>query len=478
MAESEEFIWTRVKQPAFDGAATNYRLEQQGLIEGTSDELATRELKLLWARSNHALRNNGWAKKARTQHKTNLGTIKVKWKTKNNKAHKKMQELWDSFAVNPNKDSYGTLANTQDDWTGGLFDGEIFCRMLIKKTNHPIPLVLQNIAKEFLDPGYNELPKVDSTTVIRNGITFIDGVPAYYNFNKRVVKDIRAGSFDKTERIAVPADEVLHLFIREQPGQWRGIPILAPVLLPLYQLDDLEDATVEKQKNAQAIAWIIQNTNPVSALAVGSGLTSQDPGDIDEATGKRRKITQTSGGGVQYLNKGEVFNSVQGVGLGDELIDLIKLELHKIAAAAGLTYEVLTGDLSGISFSALQQVAIDMKIRAEYIYKLYIINLGLLPLCNRFKELASIYVAANLGELVPVFQLPRRYSVNELKDAQADLLELQAKLGTWTAKLEERDLTPEEVEEDLIRQKEASVSFEPKSTGQSKNIESNSKTKG
>ena len=74
-SESEEFMYHRVRQTAFDGAVTNYRLEQTGLVAGDSDFLASRELRLLWQRSAHAQRNNGWAKSARTKHKTNLGEI-------------------------------------------------------------------------------------------------------------------------------------------------------------------------------------------------------------------------------------------------------------------------------------------------------------------------------------------------------------------------------------------------------------------
>jgi lambda family phage portal protein len=466
-------MYTRVRQSAYDGAVTNYRLEQKGLISGEADVLAARELKLLWERSRHAVRNNGWAASARDKYKQNLGAIKVKWKDQNGKPNKKMQALWDTFAENPNLDGYGTLENTQDMWNGGLFDGEIFTRMLIRqRKGQTIPLALQNISREYLDPTYTG--EVGSNT--RNGITFDDdGTPIIYNFSKRLKQNI-----SDVNKIKVPADEVLHIFIRKEVNQWRGVPALASILLPLYELDDLTDATITKQKNAQAIGWIIKNTSPTSALAVGSALNVTDPNDIDESTGKKRLVTQTSGGGTQYLNKNEdiAFSKVDDI--GTQLVDLIKFELHKIAAAAGMSYTTLTGDLSGISFSALQQVAIDMKITAEFIYKLYTINLGLRPLCYRFRELAAIYSSKNLANTVPSFQYPRRYSVNELKDAQADVLELQNKLTTYSNALEERDLTIEDIEEDLSRQKAAGVSFEPKLpiNGQPNNINSNSNSKG
>jgi hypothetical protein len=266
-----------------------------------------------------------------------------------------------------------------------------------------------------------------------------------------------------------------------ESGQWRGIPFLAVVLLSLYSLDDLSDATIQKQVNAQHVTWIIKNTSMTSAVATGTGRSSIDPNDLDPSTGKPKKVIQGSGGGTQYLNKHEELLPVQGQGVGAELIDLMKFELHKIAEACGLTYELLTGDTSGISLSTLQHLNIELKIRAEHILNLYIINLGLNKLCEKFKALAGIYVNEALTELKPVYQLPRRYSTNELKDAQADLLELKSNLGLFSAKLEERGISIEEYEEDRELMKRLNVDYSEKDTKdsqQAENVEANPNTRG
>lgn len=477
----EEFMYTRVIQSAFDGAVTNYRLENVGLISGDSDTLAARELKLLWQRINHAKRNNGIAKSARRKFKTNTGIIKVKWKDSNGKINKKMQKLWDEFAENPNLDGYGNLANTQDEWLGNLFDGEAICRMIIKRDkNKTIPLALQNIPKEYLDPMYSDINKL-----IKNSIEFDkNGKPLNYHFNKILPKtsnltfDIQNSIDDK---VIISSDDIIHIFEREESGQWRGIPFLACVLLTLYGLDDLTDATVQKQLNAQAVSWIIKNTNPTSAVAVGTGRTVLDPTDIDSGTKKARKVIQGSGGGVQYLNKGEELMSVQGEAVGAELIDLVKLELHKIAQASGLTYQALTGDITGVNLSTLQQLAIELKVTAEYYLDLYIINLGLKPLCKKFKSLAIIYGNSNFENLKPTFQYPKRYSINNLKDVQADLLELQSNLALYTDILAERDLTVEEIEEDRKLRESLGISFDTKTNEANKptkTLEAKSNSKG
>lgn len=481
MADNEEFMFSRIRQSAFDGAVSNYRLEQKGLVNGEADKLAERELKLLWQRSHHAVRNNGYAKSAKTNFIQSIAGITVKWKDDKGKINKAMQAEWDKFWANPNLDGYGNGVNTQEGWLAGLFEtGEAFCRMLIqKRSDSAIPLVLQNIEAEYLDPNFNN----GTPEKTRNSITFDDSnvKPAIYHFSKRLNFILDQINYP-AEKVDVPADEILHIFMRERANQWRGIPMLASILLPLYELDDLTDATIAKQKAAQAISWIVKNTNPTSAVAIGSATLSLDVNDKDEK-GNRRVITQASGGGVQYLNKGEDVAFYQGTDIGPNLPELIKAELHKIAQALGLTYVSLTGDYDALSFSALQQAAIEMRVRSEYISRLYIINLGLLPLCNKFQELASLYVSSRFSKLKPVFQMPRKHGVNDLKDAQADLLEWQNYMTTTDRILEERDLSIEEVEADIALRKQLGIWVDPNkpvaaNMAQTKNTQANSNSRG
>jgi lambda family phage portal protein len=475
---NEEFMYSAIRQPAFDGAVTNYRMEMKGLVAGEADELAARELKALWQRSHHAVRNNGYAKAAKLNFVQSISGITVKWQDDKGKINKAMQAEWDKFIANCNLDGYGNFSNTQETWIASLFEtGEAFCRMLIaKREDSSIPLKLQNIEAEYLDPLYDN----GKPEVTRNGITFSEGKPSIYHFSKK--RPTFFSTDISMEKVDVPAEDILHIFIRGRANQWRGIPELAAVLLPLYELDDLVDATIAKQKAAQAIAWIVKNSNPSSAVAIGSATLSLDTNDTTEA-GKRRQITQASGGGTQYLNKGEDIAFYQGTDIGPNLPDLIKSELHKIAQSLGLTYVALTGDYDALSFSALQQAAVEMRTRSEYISRMYIINLGLLPLCNKFQELASLYVSSRFAKLKPVFQLPRKYGVNDLKDAQADILELDNNLTTLDRVLSERDLTVEELEEDLALRKKMGIWKDPNkpvaaNMAQTKNTQANSNSRG
>ena len=78
-------------ETAFDGASSSYRLDRKGLISGSADSLAARELKFLWNRSHHLCRNTPAAVTAKNRLISHwIGTgIKVKWKDR------KMQKAWD-----------------------------------------------------------------------------------------------------------------------------------------------------------------------------------------------------------------------------------------------------------------------------------------------------------------------------------------------------------------------------------------------
>jgi len=112
----QDAFYSPLEQKAFEGASTSYKSSQRGLLTGEADTLAARELLTLQMRSNHAIRNNGYAKTAITRYATSLGAIQVNWKDDKGKSHTTMQALWDEFVANPNLDGYGTLDNTQSVW--------------------------------------------------------------------------------------------------------------------------------------------------------------------------------------------------------------------------------------------------------------------------------------------------------------------------------------------------------------------------
>jgi len=468
--------FSQVNQPAYESATTSYKNGLRGLIAGEADTLAARELVYLQMRSAHALRNNGIAKAARDKYVTKLGDIIVNWKTADGKSHKVMQKLWDEFIANPNLDGFGNFATTQNVWHNSMFQsGNSYTRLHIRRKGNTnvIPLKLELITPEFHDVMYYGDKSNTEDVYVRNGIKFVDSKPDTYYFRKGTwqayMPNMPTNPYKHTE---VPANELIHMFIRDVPGQWIGIPSLASVLIPLYELDELADATVAKQKAAQAIAWIVTNTNPIAITPTGTPTAVKGKDQEDKV------VFKSTGGNTQYLNKGEDIRFYQSTDIGANLQILMRTELQKIASALNIPYHTLTGDTDGLDFSSIRAVAIELRTRIEYMHHFYTIPLSLIPLTTYFQQLAILY-KKGVGNAIPTFQLPRVYGVDELKDAQADLLEVQYGMATLQSKLDERHTTYEEILEDAKKRQELKqygVDFSPiaKATAQTRNNEANS----
>ena len=441
-------------QPAYEGAATNYRMELKGLIAGDQDSIAQRELGNLLKRSHHLCRNNACAVTAKKRLISNwVGKgISVRWYNANKTPNKRMQTAWDIWRKECNLDNYGDLYNSQAGWGAALVEnGESITRLYVspRKTSR-IPLAIQNIDSEHLDILFTDSPRS-----IRYGIQFDGAAPSMYHLWKDYPSINRL--ITENKRIAVPVDEILHIFERERASQWRGVPMLAPVLMLIYEMDELTDATLQRQKAAQAVSWVVENTNLAGAFAPGSVRATANVNEIDPQTGNRKRVIQGTGGGVQYLEKGESLKFVVVDDIGPNLQVMLEDQWSKIASALGLAYHQMTGDLSQVNFSSIRAGLNELRVRVEMIQHNLLLNLGMVPLTNKFREFAAIYVSSGFADCYPIFDLPRRYGVDELKDAQADLMEVQAGFATLESKLAERNTVFEEMIEERKKLKATGV---------------------
>lgn len=435
--------------PAYESAATNYRLAHRKAIVGDSDFLAQSELLFIQSRCRHIIRNNPTASSIRDKHVQQLGNITVVWQTKDGKKHEIAQELWDEFAENPSIDGKGSLASFEATQNGDRFEsGEAFARMLVVKDGKRIPLKLQGIESEYLDISYrgHEIQEIADRTFY--GITFDKQTllkPEFYNFfkNRYFSYVTNMSDVNAIQRVAVPAQDVLHTFERRRSGQWRGIPMLASCLIALYEIEDLCTATVRTQTAASTIAWIISEMNgttldPAGRLSTLGRNSANDP--------VKQIAFDSNGGSVQYT-QGK-FNLVQSRDIGSNLVDILKEEYEKISAAVGIPYYQLSGNTADLDFSTIRALLISLRQRLEFIYNMVMIPDFHKPLTTRFKDIA-LAMQFPIADALPTFQFPRWYGVDDLKDNQADLLEVISGFAPIQAMWAERGYNEEQISESL-----------------------------
>lgn len=477
---SEEIIYhnSYVHQQAFEGASYKYKESRKSLIAGEADLLAARELAFLQQRSAHAIRNNGYAKAARDKYITNLQDIKVRWLDSKGKNSKQMQSLWDEFAKDPTLDGYGNFSTLFSILHSSMFEtGTSFGRLHIRRSNNTnrIPLKIQLIATQLHAITYMNL--LNDQAIIKNGIKFVDTKPVSYYFYKGQTElkwGELQGQFNVQE---VPAEEILHTFIRTEAGQWLGLPFLSSILISLYELDELTDATIARQKASQIVSWIIERSKPMALTAIGVPETITKR---DEATNStiEETLLKTEGTNVIYTNSNEKVSQTQSADIGSGLDTLLRIELQKIAASLGIPFHQLTGDTSGLNFSSIRAINVELRTRIELIIRYYVIPLFLEKITDKFYELSKLYYP-KLKNITPFYQLPRQYGIDDLKDAQADLLEVQSGFATMQSKLDERQTSYEAIRADRESIKELGLDHllsteSNTSIGQNTNTQANS----
>lgn len=247
-------------------------------------------------------------------------------------------------------------------WGTVVSDGECLVRIHSDSlVSGALPLQLEVLEPDYLDEG-----KVGFLTDggdIRNGIEY-DAAGrrvAYWLFPAHPGSDwpLKRGAAVSQR---VPADEVLHIYRVDRPGQERGVTWLAPVMMRLQDLADHEDAQLVRQKIAACFA----------AFRIGGDKQVALPDEI-------------APGMVYDLGDAEdvKFPVPPGVEAYDEFTRSV---LRSIAAGLGISYEALTGDLAQVNFSSARMGRLEMDQNVSAWQNLTLIPQLLLPLSGLFVD--------------------------------------------------------------------------------------------
>lgn len=175
----------------------------------------------------------------------------------------------------------------------------------------------------------------------------------------------------QSERI--PATEVLHLFRPIMPGQARGVSVLAPVLTRLAEIDSIEDAQLARLRVAALFAGFIIDADG------SADMPGEERGDGVLESGLEPGV-------LKVLRPGQSieFPNTPQVGDGNEFL---RTQLRAVAAGAGVTYEQLTGDLSGVNYSSIRAGLLEHRRRIGALRRQTLEPRVLDPLWRRFVTL-------------------------------------------------------------------------------------------
>lgn len=224
------------------------------------------------------------------------------------------------------------------------------------------------------------------------------------------------------EPIRVPASDVLHLMRPLGPGQVRGVSWLAPVLLTVNELDQLQDALLVGAKIAAMHAGFVTDLNNLGGT--GAYPEADDLTDISLEPGVVRILP--AGTDIKFNSPAEAKDSIA----------FAKLTLGQIAAGLGVPQHLLDGDLSNANYSSLRAGLLPFRQKVEQFQYHQIVPQVLAPLWRRVITRAYVAGDLDLPDLAPAFKvewlMPRALQVDPMKDTQALIAQIGAGLTSRT----------------------------------------------
>jgi lambda family phage portal protein len=316
--------------------------------------------------------------------------------------------------------------------------GEAFVRLRPRRPEDglTVPLQLELLDPAQVDAGHHR--ELGGGFAVRSGIEFDPlGRRVAYHVARQAPGDPLATGIDV---VRVPAADMLHVYEPLAPGQVRGVSRLAPVLLRLRDLDELGDAALMRAKiEAMFAAFLVDPDGSAfgDATADGSLLTSGlEPGT------------------VKFLPPGADIKFATPDAGGENYAPFVAGQLRAIASGLGLTYEQLSGDMTGVNYSSARVALIEFR-RAVEAWRAHVLVPQLLdPVWRRVLQTAALAgalpadVDAGCTWVAPAWDW-----VDPLKDTQADALAVEQGFKSKRQVIREWGLDPDRVAAEIAEER-------------------------
>lgn len=317
----------------------------------------------LRAKSRDLVRRNAWAAAGIEAFVSNaIGTgIKPQSMVQDQTNREAIHSLWWDWCAQADAAGLTDFYGLQALATRAMLEGgEALIRLRYRRSEDglPVALQIQVLEAEHLPTTMNrDLP---GGNVIRAGIEFdrLGRRVAYHLYrshpNDGLLAPMSSSAGGGMDTVRVDASEVIHMFRPLRPGQIRGEPWLTRALVKLNELDQYDDAELVRKKTAAMFAGFITRVAPEDNLmgesaadANGVALAGMEPGTL------------------QILEPGEDIKFSAPADVGSSYAEFMRQQFRAVAAAMGITYEMLTGDLTQVNYSSIRAGLLEFRRRCE-----------------------------------------------------------------------------------------------------------------
>lgn len=217
-------------------------------------------------------------------------------------------------------------------------DGE-FLALRIRDPRLPSGYTLQVLDADQLDEGENRRAGLDGLNAIVMGVEVnADGRPVAYHIWDR------HPSLPGRTKQRVPASNVLHVFKTVRPGQVRGVPWMAPVLVTWKMGARYTEAELYQSLLAASQSGFFVDRQGITNIEAPKG-----------ADGKAKALQlELTPGLSRQLPAGLEFQPWEPKHPTANFVGFMKAINRLKARAFGRSYASLTGDLSDVNFSSMR----------------------------------------------------------------------------------------------------------------------------
>ena len=433
----------------------------------TGPNKAVQGLQNIRNRARDASRNDWSGESAIQKWTTNLVGIGItpRFKRIENKTRKQeITDLWNEFVSKSDADGvlnyYGQQTLAVRSW---LESGEVFVRRRYRRTNSglPVPMQVQLIESDFV-------PMLDTDTwqglgkgnVIRSGIELDkNGQRVAYWVHKFHPGD-GTSQIGEQDLVRVPAEDMRHVFEPKRPGQLRGVPVMASVLARLRNINDYDDAVLERQKLANLFVAFITRTMPGADADIDIDPLTNMP--IEWAGGE--PLAGMQPGLTQELDPGQDVKFANPPEPGTTYSDYMRTSHLGTAAAAGVPYEVFSGDIANVSDRTLRVIIQEFRRFAEQRQWQIIIPMFCQPVVEWFADAALLIGGIRASEVQNVKRAehaPHGWQyIHPVQDPQGKALEVTSGFRSRSSVIAERGDDPDTVDDERAADKEREKSLD------------------
>lgn len=403
------------------------------------------------ARARWLVRNNGYASNAVESWAANAVGDGIKPSARVTQARRKVaiQDLWLAWTDEADAEGLTDFYGLQRRAAREVFiTGEVFLRFRPRRPDDGlrVPLQLQMLPSEML-PGEMNRPAAIEGHWIRQGIEFDRiGRRVAYHFHRRHPSDSTEPGL-KGETVRVPAAEVVHVLDPVEAGQLRGVSRFAPAMVKLLLLDQYDDAELDRKKIAALYAMFV--TNPL-----GEGEDPIMPDEGDEL--------EVSPGSIVNLLPGQDVTIADPADSGATYEPFQFRTLMQVAAALGMPYAYLTGDVARGNFSNSRLSLMEFRRRVSSWQHSVMVYQMCRPVWERWMDMAVLAGGLSLpsyerrrAEYLVCEWLPTRWDwVDPLKDTNAELAQIAAGLKSRTQAVSERGYDAETLDREIAAERD------------------------